>query len=189
MSKKHPLPSWAIRTAGPGDRAEAQAAYQRGWLKTSWDRHPVAARLNYAGKPLSKGPPKDWAKDRGWPTPWLSFETAFLETLLESDDNYRLALAEAGVELYFPKQEYTLSAEELRKLDELYAERGKDGRPSGWGALVEGLREIRRAVEAGVTVKVEGKSLTSWNSFYTWAHGRYHCLEDGYDSWIGDDRD
>ena len=28
--------------------------------------------------------------------------------------------------------------------------------------------------------------LTTWQSFYDWAHGRYHMLEDGYDSWIGD---
>ena len=53
--------------------------------------------------------------------------------------------------------------------------------------LVEELREIRRAVEAGVAVKVEGKTLRSWGAFYDWAHGRYRALEDGYDSWIGDD--
>jgi hypothetical protein len=29
--------------------------------------------------------------------------------------------------------------------------------------------------------------LSSFQSFYDWAHGRYHVLEDGYDSWIGDD--
>jgi hypothetical protein len=46
--------------------------------------------------------------------------------------------------------------------------------------LVEELREIRRAGE--------GKTLRSFQSFYDWAHGRYHALEDGYDSWIGDDR-
>ena len=60
-------------------------------------------------------------------------------------------------------------------------------RPTQWGVLVEALREIRRAVEAGVAVKVEGKTLRDFDSFYTWAHGRYHALEDGYDSWIGDD--
>lgn len=29
--------------------------------------------------------------------------------------------------------------------------------------------------------------MRSWQQFYTWAHGRYHMLEDGYDTWIGDD--
>lgn len=61
-------------------------------------------------------------------------------------------------------------------------------RATQWGSLVEELRDIRRAVEAGVVVEVENtKKLRSFNSFYTWAHGRYHALEDGYDSWIGDD--
>lgn len=48
--------------------------------------------------------------------------------------------------------------------------------------------EICRVVEAGVVVEIDGTTLNSWGSFYTWAHGRYHMLEDGYDSWIGDDR-
>jgi hypothetical protein len=50
------------------------------------------------------------------------------------------------------------------------------------GALVEELRVIRRAVEAGFVVE-----LRTWQGFYSWAHGRYHALEDGYDSWIGSD--
>lgn len=47
---------------------------------------------------------------------------------------------------------------------------------------------IRRLVEAGVKVKIEGTEtiLTTWQSFYDWAHGRDHMLEYGYDSWIGD---
>lgn len=57
-----------------------------------------------------------------------------------------------------------------------------------WGLLVEELREIRRAVEAGVAVQIEGgPMLHTRNGFYTWAHGRYHMLEDGYDQWIGTD--
>ena len=56
------------------------------------------------------------------------------------------------------------------------------------GVLVAGLREIRRAVAAGVVVYVDGKTLRSFGSFYNWAHGRYDALEEGYDSWIGDDK-
>ncbi len=62
------------------------------------------------------------------------------------------------------------------------------GYPTSWGSLVEALRAIRRAVEAGVVVHIEGEQpLLSWQHFYQWAHGRYHMLEDGYDTWIGDD--
>ena len=86
------------------------------------------------------------------------------------------------------KQERTITADELAELDALYAERSSSGRPTSWGALVEELRKIRRAVEAGTVVTVEdGPRLSTWQGFYSWAHGRYHMLEDGYDSWIGDD--
>jgi len=37
-------------------------------------------------------------------------------------------------------------------------------------------------------VEVEGRKLSHWGAFYTWAHERYPGLEDGYDRWIGDDR-
>ena len=62
-------------------------------------------------------------------------------------------------------------------------------RQTRWGTLVEELRQIRRLVESGVKVNIEGTQtvLSTWQSFYDWAHGRYHALEDGYDSWIGDD--
>jgi len=95
---------------------------------------------------------------------------------------------ESSDEMHTSKPEYTISSEKLAELDALYAERSASGRPTGWGALVEALREIRRTVEAGVIVKVDGApDLRSWQGFYSWAHGRYHMLEDGYDRWIGDD--
>lgn len=82
-----------------------------------------------------------------------------------------------------------ISAEKLKTLDEMYAARSPSGHPTSWRALVEELREIRRAVEAGAVVQVEGGgTLRTWQEFYDWAHGRYHMLEDGCDSWIGDDR-
>ena len=90
-------------------------------------------------------------------------------------------------------REHTLTIEMLKELDALYEERvdmeGLGRRPTRWGTLVEELRKIRRLVEAGVKVKIEGTQtvLNTWQSFYAWAHGRYHMLEDGYDSWIGDD--
>jgi hypothetical protein len=88
-----------------------------------------------------------------------------------------------------PEKTYIVSLEKLQELDALYEARSANRRPTDWGALVEKLREIRRAVEAGFVVQIEGgPQLRSWSSFYTWAHGRYHMLEDGYDKWIGDDR-
>lgn len=83
----------------------------------------------------------------------------------------------------------TISTEELRTLDAMYAARSPSGHPTSWRSLVEELRLIRRAVEAGTAVQIEGApTLTTWQEFYDWAHGRYHMLEDGCDPWIGDDR-
>lgn len=90
-------------------------------------------------------------------------------------------------------KEYVLPIEKLKELDALYEQTEDLGilgrRPTGWGQLVEELREIRRIIESGANLRVEGTStvLSTWQSFYNWAHGRYHALEDGYDSWIGND--
>jgi hypothetical protein len=131
-----------------------------------------------------------WARDHGWPAPRFGFENAFVAKMLETDEAFTQALSEAGVGLRIPQIEYVLSVEDLKLLDDLYDARSPSGRPSDWGILVEELREIRRAVEAGIKVKIEGTDtvLTTWQGFYDWAHGRYHMLEDGYDKWIGDDR-
>ena len=84
--------------------------------------------------------------------------------------------------------EHMVSAEELSALDAMYAARSPSGHPTSWRALVEELRQIRRLVEAGTVVQVEGgATLRTWSEFYNWAHGRYHMLEDGCDPWIGDD--
>ena len=90
-------------------------------------------------------------------------------------------------------KEFILTTEMIQELDTLYEQREDMGvlgqRPTCWGILVEELRKIRRLVETGVTVKIEGTqiALNSWQGFYEWAHGRYHALEDGYDAWIGND--
>ena len=57
-------------------------------------------------------------------------------------------------------------------------------------AIVAKSAYLQAAVEAGVVVTIEGGPvLRWWQGFYEWAHGRYHMLEDGYDSWIGHDID
>ena len=167
------LPAWALQPATAGDRVRTAEAQRRGVAQIRW---PESKAL------------RDWTRQQGWRTPRLGFQSAFLGTMLASDDNFALAITESGVEILIPRQRVAIPDEELQEMDALYAERGADGRPSGWGALVDGLREIRRVVEAGVVVEIDGTTLNSWGSFYTWAHGRYHMLEDGYDSWIGDDK-
>jgi len=90
-------------------------------------------------------------------------------------------------------KEHTITQEKLEKLDFLY-EDAEIITPTmrnyrQWGSLVEELRAIRRMVEAGIIVKIEGTetTLTTWQEFYTWAHGRYYLLEDSFTKWIGDD--
>jgi hypothetical protein len=161
-----------MREAGPGDRHAARDAHGRGALQVTWpDRKTL----------------RNWAKQRGWPAPWLGFDGAFLARILEDEASFEQAVRESGIGIRVPREDYTISAERLRELDELYAERSESGRPVGWRSLVEELREIRRAVEAGVVVKVEDETLRTWGAFYEWAHGRYHALEDGSDRWIGND--
>ena len=159
------LPRWAVTPATTADRLATQIAYKSSTLQSNWDTCPAL---------------KSWAKKQGWATPWLNFQTTFFTTMLENDANFALALTESGLELTIPKQAYTFSDEALNKLDQAY-----ENRNYNW--LVESLREIRRAVEAGVVVSIAGETLKSWNGFYTWAHGRYYLLEEGADHWIGDD--
>ena len=170
------IPTWALRAATFEDQGFAKDAQQQGRMQIKW---PNIKAL------------RSWAKQQRWPTPWFGFEEAFINTMLESKENFELAINESGIAIHIPKQEHMISVEKLRELDALYEEREDMGgrRPTRWGQLVEELRQIRRAVEAGVVVKVEGTQtvLKTWQSFYDWAHGRYHMLEDGYDSWIGDD--
>lgn len=165
MARKLPPDSF-FRPATPADRAATAAAHAAGTMRTNW---------------LAANDLKSWAKKQGWPTPWLNFETRFYETMLANDANFALAIAQSGLEINIPLAACTISADELQKLDEEYED------PQAWRWLVESLREIRRAVEAGVVIHVEDTTLTDFNSFYTWAHGRYHMLEEGADEWIGMD--
>lgn len=160
------LPDRFYRPVTPADRKAVAVAHKEGLMRTNW---------------MEAGDLKGWAKQQGWPTTWLNFESKFYETMLANDDNFALAVSESGLQIIIQKTEYTISAEELETFDGMY------DNPQNWRWLVESLREVRRAIEAGVVVHVEDKTLTSWSSFYNWAHGRYHMLEDGADEWIGMD--
>jgi hypothetical protein len=174
------IPAWAKQRVTPEDHSFSQVS-----------------RLHDQGRTQIQLPDlkalKGWAKAHGWPTPWFGFKEAFIAKLFESQETFTLALNESGLNMHIPVKEHSLTIERLQALDASYEERADSGvlgqRPTAWGILVSELREIRRLVEAGVEVNVEGSQtvLNTWQSFYDWAHGRYHMLEDGYDSWIGDD--
>ena len=170
---KGAIPAWAMRTARAEDYGIVQDAHGRGTMQIKW---PDRSALRH------------WTKLQGWPAPWFGYEAAFLAKMFESPMNFTQAVNESGIEIQIPRQEYTLAAARLEELDALYTQRSPSGRPESWGILVEELRELRRAVEAGVAVQVEdGPRMETWQGFYDWAHGRYHMLEDGADHWIGDD--
>jgi hypothetical protein len=167
------IPPWAMRRARPEDQDVVRISHRQGTLHITW---PDLKAL------------RGWAKQHEWPTPWVGFEEAFITRMLDNQATFDLAITDSGIELHIPKQDYTISGDKLRELDALYEDRSPSGRPTGWGILVEALREVRRAVEAGVVVRVEEtQTIRTWQEYYNWAHGRYHMLEDGSDHWIGDD--
>ncbi|MEZ4641431.1 MAG: hypothetical protein R3E31_01600 [Chloroflexota bacterium] len=176
---KHNIPAWA-KQGEPADHdfSEVRQLHRQGSTQIQL---PDLKKL------------KGWAKSHGWPTPWFGFKNAFIAKLFESHETFTLALNESGVTMHIPIKEHTLTIKMLKELDGLYEAREDMGvlgqRPTRWGDLVSELREIRHLVEAGVKVNVAGTQtvLKTWQGFYDWAHGRYHMLEDGYDSWIGDD--
>ena len=170
---KAELPQWALEAATSDDLDRAREAQHLGTMRLLW---PELEAL------------RAWAKGRGWPRPWLSFQAAFVAKMLESRENFAAALAESGIAVHLPKRDHALSAAELAGLDAMYEPSLASGRPRAWGLLVEALREIRRAVEAGVVVRIEGgPDLSTWQGFYDWAHKRFYKLEEGSDAWIGDD--
>lgn len=180
IEMRHDIPVWAKQRVTPEDHSFVEVR-----------------RLHSQGRAQIQLPDlkelKGWAKSHDWPTPWLGFKKALLDKLFESNETYTLALNESGINIHIPITEHTLTIARLKELDALYEEREDTGvfgsRPTGWGSLVNELRKIRHLVEGGITVRVEETQtvLNTWESFYSWAHGRYHMLEDGYDSWIGDD--
>lgn len=167
------IPAWALRAATVEDHGLVKEAHGQGRMQIKWP-HVNAVR--------------SWAKQQGWSTPFFGFEEAFIANMLETKENFALALEKSGLEIQVPQQQYTITDETLCTFDALYEGRSSSGRPDRWGILVEQLRDIRRAVEVGVVVNIEGEQpIVSWQGFYSWANGRYHMLEDGYDKWIGDD--
>lgn len=124
---------------------------------------------------------RTWARKQGWPAPWFIFDEGFIKRMLESDENFELALRESGIEVTIPVTYYTVSEKALKAFDEAYEERS-------WVWLVEELRDIRRALDADVVVEIDGRTFGSFGRFYEWAHARYYALEDDAGTgWIGSD--
>jgi hypothetical protein len=180
IQMKYDIPTWAMQRVNLMDHSFLDVKLLQGQERTQIQL-PDLKKL------------KSWAKFHHWPTPWFGFKDKFIARVFESEDCFKLALKESGIIIHIPIKQHTVSIARLKKLDAMYNARADMGgvgqRPTDWGALVSELREMRGLIEAGVEVKiVECQTiLNSWQSFYTWAHGRYHLLEDGCDSWIGND--
>jgi hypothetical protein len=161
------LPTWAIENATVEDRERVVAAQRDDTLQIQW---PATTGI------------RGWAKEQGWSSSWFSFESRFMKRILANDADFALAINESGIALTIPKQIATISDERLQELDAEYANR------QVWWALVASLREIRRMIEMDIDVAMDGRIFKEVGSFLTWAHQRYPMLEEGYDSWIGDDK-
>ena len=159
------LSSWALRKATLKDREIAKQAFDNSVGKIVFSNRESL---------------RQWMKDKGWKRSWFFLEGSFTESLFGNDENFKLALSDEVVEIFIPKDAFQITDKQLKNID-------RDYEAKSWSAVVEELRDIRRAVEAGVVIQVEDKKLKTWNEFYNWAHRRYHMLEDGADKWIGDD--
>ncbi len=99
------LPQWALEAATGDDLDRAREAQRLGAMRLLW---PELEAL------------RAWAKGRGWPRPWLSFQDAFVAKMLESREDFAAALAESGIAVRLPKRDHTLSAADLAGLDAMY---------------------------------------------------------------------
>lgn len=156
------LPTWALEKAEPQDRDRARNAYQK---KTG--RFTITNRATL----------KDWMKAQAWKQSRFALEGSFYKQCFQDDDYFRTALEEQVVEMWIPKQSHQVSKTDLASMDKDYNDRE-------WAAAVAQLKDIRRAIDAGVTIEVDGQTFKSSGSFYNWAHKRYHSLEEASDDWI-----
>lgn len=160
------LPPWAVRRADMQDWEAAKKSFEAGTAKIQIRNLPSMSQ---------------WMKGKGWKRPWFNLQQSFIRQIFNHPDNFRMVLREHMAEIMIPRAKAAVPDQELKEMDASYEERS-------WSYVVEALREIRRAIEAGVEIEVDGKTLKTWNEWYSWAHSRYHLLEESSDRWIGDDR-
>ncbi len=74
--------------ASPQHWQKAIEANKNGKIGVNWGMHGVL--------------PKGWAKKQGWPNPFWSykFKRVFISKMLESQENFKKALVESGIDLY-----------------------------------------------------------------------------------------
>lgn len=80
------------RIAKPEDRLLAISAHNQGKLGVSWS--PFSGTMT----------PREWVKKHGWEIPFLDFKKAFIDKLLETDENFELALTHSGIDVYIPAE-------------------------------------------------------------------------------------
>jgi hypothetical protein len=78
----------------PEERLRAIRAHEQGKLGVSWGIHGNGAWQV-----------RDFAEKHGWPTPLFGFKKAFIAKMLESDENFELAVMNSGIDVYIPKGE------------------------------------------------------------------------------------
>lgn len=158
------LPNWALEKAGPHDRVRAKEAYEK-----ETGRFTVPNRVSL----------KDWMKAQGWKRSWISLEGSFYKQCFQDDSLFQLALKEEMVDIWIPKEVCQISVADLASMD-------KDYDAQDWSTAAAKLRDIRRAIDAGVIIEIDGQSFKSSGSFYTWTHQRYHALEEISNEWMMD---
>lgn len=160
------LPNWALRKAGPEDWEDAIKAIET-----------MKAKVEFFDRKSLKA----WMKSKGWKRSWIFPTMSFSKHLIRSKANYELALRENIIEIWIPKSAYRIPDAFIEEIDQFYQN-------ESWDAAVESLRSIRRAIEAGVVIQLDDEEFKFVSSFYSWAHKRYHILEEASDQWILDDK-
>lgn len=159
------LPNWALEKAGPHDRVRAKEARQK-----DTGRFTLPNRVSL----------KEWMKARGWKRSWISPEGSFYKQCFQDDTLFQLVLKEKMVDIWIPKQSHRISEADLAAIN-------RDYEAQDWSATAAQLRDIRRALGAGVIIEIDGQSFKSSGSFYTWVHQRYHALEGISNEWMTDE--
>ena len=95
---KNDIPSWALTAVTSKEQGFAKEAHRQGRMQIKW---PDINAL------------RSWAKQQGWPTPLFGFEKAFIAKILETEENFDLAIEKSGIEIIVPRKNYTISGERI----------------------------------------------------------------------------
>ncbi|MEO5562817.1 MAG: hypothetical protein ABIR18_05260 [Chitinophagaceae bacterium] len=76
------------KIARPEDRLITIEAHKEGLVNVNLDMNGISTR--------------NWAKEKGWPTPLFGFKKIFIRKILEDDENFTDALESAGIEVWIP---------------------------------------------------------------------------------------